>query len=263
MMLIIFISLYAFIYFQNNNIKVTKYDIFNNKIPSSFNEYKIIQVSDYHNSKNIMLNEKLTRIIEKEKPNLIVVTGDLIDSTNTNVEQALKLIDELKKYSEILFVSGNHEKWTNKYEELNKGLIKREIEIINNKDKSIDKEDVHINILGVEDSETIDILRENLKRLKKDNNIFNILLSHRPEYFKEYVEEGIDLVLTGHAHGGQIRFFNKGLVAPNQGLFPKYTAGLIKEKDTIMITSSGLGNSVIPIRLNNHPELVVITLKNK
>lgn len=263
MILIFFISIYGFIYFQNNNLQITGYEIINEKIPKSFNNYKIIQVSDYHNNKNKMINKKLKDILEKEEPNLIVVTGDLIDSTNTDTNQALNLIDELKKYADVYFVTGNHESWTQEIDELYKGLIKREVEILNNKEKQVYKEDEYINILGIEDSETLEILRKNLEGLKKDKNIFNILLSHRPEYFNEYIKEGLDLILTGHAHGGQIRIFNQGIVAPNQGLFPKYTSGKKTEGNTTMITSRGIGNSIIPIRINNHPELVVVTLKNK
>jgi len=263
MLLMLFISIYSFIYFQNNNIEVKKYEIINSKIPVSFNNFKIIQISDYHNAKNEMLNRKLEIKIKKENPNLIVITGDFIDATNTDVNKSLQLVDILKKYAPIYYVTGNHETWTTESEKLYKGLIKREIEILNNEEESICRKDDYINILGIEDSETINILRENLKSLKKDKNIFNILLSHRPEYFKEYVKQDIDLVLTGHAHGGQIRIFNQGLIAPNQGFLPKYTSGIIREDNTTMIISKGIGNSVIPIRINNYPELVVVTLKNK
>lgn len=89
----------------------------------------------------------------------------------------------------------------------------------------------------------------------------SILLSHRAENFKMYADK-FDLVLTGHAHGGQFRFpFLGGLVAPNQGFFPKFTAALHKKGNTQMIISRGLGNSIIPLIIYNRPDLVVVTLK--
>ncbi len=87
------------------------------------------------------------------------------------------------------------------------------------------------------------------------------MLSHRPEIFSSYVFAGVDLVLSGHAHGGQFRLpFNGGPVAPNQGLFPKYDAGLYTEGQTTMIVSRSIENSIIPVRFNNRPELVIVEL---
>ena len=111
----------------------------------------------------------------------------------------------------------------------------------------------------VSDSE---IIKTELSNLKYDKNQFSILLSHRPEVFNVYVDNKIDLVLTGHAHGGQIRIpFIGGLIAPNQGIFPKYTSGVFEEDATTMIVSRGIGNSILPYRINNRPELVIVTLK--
>ena len=100
-------------------------------------------------------------------------------------------------------------------------------------------------------------------KLNNLENSYTILLSHRPELFESYVHCNIDLVLSGHAHGGQFRLpFIGGLIAPNQGLFPQYDAGLYTSGSTNMIVSRGLGNSIIPIRFNNRPEVVVIELLN-
>ena len=93
------------------------------------------------------------------------------------------------------------------------------------------------------------------------SNGFTILLSHRPECFNVYQNKNIDLVLSGHAHGGQFRLpFLGGVIAPNQGLFPKYDAGIYTENGTTMIVSRGIGNSIIPVRINNRPEIVIIEL---
>lgn len=99
-------------------------------------------------------------------------------------------------------------------------------------------------------------------KLPKAFDGFCILISHRPEFFNEYVATGVDLVLSGHTHGGQFRIpFVGGLVAPHQGFFPKYDVGMYTENNTSMIVSRGIGNSIIPIRFNNRPEVIVIKLQ--
>lgn len=103
-----------------------------------------------------------------------------------------------------------------------------------------------------------------LRNLMDAKNGYTILLSHRPELFETYVDCDVDLVLSGHAHGGQFRLpFIGGLIAPNQGLFPKYDAGLYTDNNTNMIVSRGLGNSIIPLRFNNRPEIVLVELNTE
>ena len=107
-----------------------------------------------------------------------------------------------------------------------------------------------------------EIVATNLNGLTEDLKGYNILLSHRPELIDIYASFNINLVFSGHAHGGQIRIpFIGGIIAPNQGLFPKYTSGLYEVKNTKMVVSRGLGNSAFPIRINNRPEIVVVRFK--
>ena len=106
-----------------------------------------------------------------------------------------------------------------------------------------------------------DVIRDSIDSLSLDNGSYTLLLAHRPEFFEIYKEFNIDLVFSGHAHGGQIRLpFIGGILAPGQGLFPKYDGGLYTESNTNMIVSRGLGNSIFPIRINNPPEIVSVTL---
>ena len=105
-----------------------------------------------------------------------------------------------------------------------------------------------------------------LKKLtaRKNPDDFMILLAHEPQRLEQYAAYGVSLVLSGHAHGGQFRIpFIGGFVAPDQGFLPAYTEGVFHEKDTDLVISRGLGNSVIPIRLLNRPELVKVTLYSK
>ena len=129
-----------------------------------------------------------------------------------------------------------------------------------------------ITVIGVNDPSfhadylTSDAAGMDRKRseLSSEDACFTILLSHRPELLDTYAAHDMDLVLTGHAHGGQFRLpLIGGLIAPNQGLFPKYDDGLYSEGNTNMIVSRGLGNSIIPFRFNNRPEVVLIELKSQ
>lgn len=258
----------TWIIWTNLAIKTTDITIENNKIPEEFNNFKIAQVSDLHNRK---LGDRLIKIIQNESPDIIVVTGDLVDSSHTDFDTAMEFIDSAMKIAPVYYVTGNHEAWLNNFKDLEKRLTDSGVYILDNKCQWLTKGDAKINIAGVKDPDFIErtsldgiqgaIVTESLKPLL-NNEYYNIVLSHRPELFEEYVNMQADLVLTGHAHGGQVRIpFVGGLIAPNQGLFPHYTEGVYSKDNTDMVVSRGLGNSVIPVRINNTPELVMITLK--
>ena len=258
----------TWIIWTNLAIKTTDITIENNKIPEEFNNFKIAQVSDLHNRK---LGDRLIKIIQNESPDIIVVTGDLVDSSHTDFDTAMEFIDSAMKIAPVYYVTGNHEAWLNNFEDLEKRLTDSGVHMLDNKYQWLTKGDAKINIAGVKDPDFIErtsldgiqgaIVTESLKPLL-NNEYYNIVLSHRPELFEEYVNMQADLVLTGHAHGGQVRIpFVGGLIAPNQGLFPHYTEGVYSKDNTDMVVSRGLGNSVIPVRINNTPELVMITLK--
>lgn len=258
----------TWIIWTNLAIKTTDITIENNKIPEEFNNFKIAQVSDLHNRK---LGDRLIKIIQNESPDIIVVTGDLVDSSHTDFDTAMEFIDSAMKIAPVYYVTGNHEAWLNNFEDLEKRLTDLGVHMLDNKCQWLTKGDAKINIAGVKDPDFIErtsldgiqgaIVTESLKPLL-NNEYYNIVLSHRPELFEEYVNMQADLVLTGHAHGGQVRIpFVGGLIAPNQGLFPHYTEGVYSKDNTDMVVSRGLGNSVISVRVNNTPELVMITLK--
>lgn len=268
--LLFFISIY--LYYENNYLQVSDYTIESDKIPKDFDDFKIVQISDFHNTKSKKLTNDIIKEIKKQRPNIIVITGDLIDSKKYNLQVSLDFLKSIKDIAPIYYVSGNHESGSGKYDEITSSLKDIGIKILDDEFDIISINEDKIAILGLRDpsfypsyisDQSKYDLKETINNID-DNNIFKLLISHRPEIFKIYVENNIDLVLTGHAHGGQIRIpFIGGLIAPNQGLFPKYTSGTFKEKNTTMIVSRGIGNSILPFRVNNRPELVVIKLKNK
>jgi len=264
------VGISIFLYLQNNLISITEVKITSSKIPSSFKGYKIIQISDLHNKKYGDNQDVLIKKVKKLNPDIIVITGDLIDSNSYDAASSMQVVRELVKKYPIYFVTGNHEKWSGKYNSLEKELKKHHITVLRNEHVSIRKGEQEINLLGIDDPEFVignrtegDIVKDEIikAKIEMQPDKYNVLLSHRPGFIKEYADERIDLVLSGHAHGGQIRLpFIGGLVAPNQGALPKYTAGLYEEQNTSMVVSRGLGNSIIPQRIFNRPEIVVVQL---
>jgi predicted MPP superfamily phosphohydrolase len=148
------------------------------------------------------------------------------------------------------------------YFALEKQISEIGVSVLHAKAVEIARGDASITLLGVDDENYEGVLHspEQLRELAGTDG-FAILLSHRPEYFWRYAESGIDLTLSGHAHGGQFRLpLIGGLYAPGQGVFPEYDSGVYTYGHTHMIVSRGIGQSSFPLRFNNRPELVIITL---
>ena len=253
----------------NLSVETTKLTVTAKDLPEAFDKFSIAHISDLHNAEYGKNNEKLIDILEAESPNIIAITGDLIDSNHTNLEVALSFAQQAVKIAPCYFVTGNHEAWIgSQYEELKTSLQNTGITVLQDEAIELNYGDVCIQLIGLNDpdfSERDRLLSESILEAKLSQvNIsdgFTILLSHRPEYFNVYQNKNIDLVLSGHAHGGQFRLpLGGGVIAPGQGLFPKYDAGAYTENGTTMIVSRGVGNSIIPVRINNPPEIVIIEL---
>lgn len=259
------IILTVYITWQNNDIVVSNFDVGNTDIPQAFHNKTILHISDLHN-KSFGRNQK--RLISHTKainPDIIVITGDLIDRKTKNIGNSIDFVCEAIKIAPIYYVTGNHEHSNLRYDVLMAALVNVGVIVLENKSIQWTIDSEEINIIGINDfsffSDT-EKMSSNIEGLRKIDQ-YNILLSHRPELIDIYSRLEIDLVLAGHTHGGQIRLpFIGGLVAPDQGFFPKYTDGFYTVEDTTMIVSRGLGNSIIPIRTFNRPELVVIKLVN-
>lgn len=254
-----------YLYWGNTKIGVTNITVTSDNIPDEFNGFKIVHISDLHNAEFGDGQKDLIDKIEAQDADIIVITGDMIDSRRTDVDKAVELITGLGNKIPVYYVTGNHESRVREYNELESKLIENGVTVLKNESVKIEKDSSFINVIGVDDPSfgmSANDIFHTVSELKTDG--YDVLLSHRPELFETYCESGAELVLCGHAHGGQVRIpFIGGIVAPNQGLFPEYTAGSYKSGSTEMIVSRGLGNSIIPLRVNNPPELVVITLSGE
>ena len=270
--LIIIVLIIIYLYFENNAIQITNIDVKDQSIPNSFKNFKIVHISDLHNKEFEKSQKNVINKIKETNPDIIVITGDIIDSYDTNVKISADFINGISKIAPVYYVPGNHEsRILDDYISLKTQMQTAGVHVLENECITISKGNDKINIIGMNDPSfeylkltgTTDeeIVVNNLSVLTKNLNGYTILLSHRPELIDTYASFNINLVFSGHAHGGQVRIpFVGGVIAPNQGLFPKYTSGLHEVKNTKMIISRGLGNSAFPFRINNRPEIVVANL---
>ena len=269
----IVIVIILFCNFQNKHLETTHYTYAAEQLGADLEGYRIVQISDLHNAKFGKNNRKLVDRIRECEPDMIVLTGDLVDSNHTNIDRAVQFVDEIVKICPVYYVTGNHEYWLEKseYDELMDGLIGAGVVILDDQVVEISRGDAKFRLVGLDDKSladgTLGTLLNNTHNVvheDSDEREFTVVLAHEPQYLARYASSGVDLVLSGHANGGQFRLpFVGGIVAPDQGFLPKYTAGEYYMNGTEMIVSRGLGNSVIPVRLFNFPEIVCVELVGK
>lgn len=255
------------IYVHNNRLTVTRYSL---RSPRITEPVQIVQLSDLHNKQFGKDNHDLFDTILRQRPDVVVVTGDLEDRREPYEPATTLFLKRLAEKVPVYFVYGNQEMRGNFKEILTADLRDFGVHVLDGQAATLVANGQTVQILGLNDyREKQKMPRDRhaqlLRQFSKSDG-FRLLLTHYPHYFSRYSsyhysDYQIDLVLAGHAHGGLIRLpFIKGVIAPDQGLFPRYTAGPYRHKDAVMIVSRGLGNSGWPFRINNPPEVVVITL---
>lgn len=258
-------------WYGNRTVGLTPVEVTSPRLPESFSGFTIAQVSDLHNAELGKENSRLLKQLRRAQPDVIAITGDLIDSRHTKVEPALQFVENARKIAPVLYIPGNHESRVVEYRELRKGLEKLGIPVLHNRQMFWTKGGETIRFVGMADPDfrvnggdsrsREDIAAGQLGGFPKDRH-FTVLLSHRPELFPVYAAFGADLTLSGHAHGGQIRLpAIGGLFAPGQGILPAYTDGLYRMGQAQMVVSRGIGPSKFPLRVRNRPEIKVITLQ--
>ena len=261
---LLFFAILILIFFQNGDIMITSIEYKNKEVPDDFDGFKIMQISDLHNKMFGNGQSELIKLTKQAAPDMIAITGDLIDSYHTNIEAAMIYVKEAVKIATVYYVAGNHEHRLDNYLEFTESLRNAGVIVLdNNKCKIVRGED-SISVVGLQDPDFCGprLFAAKLRELTENNSGFSLLLSHRPEKIDLYSECGVNLVMAGHAHGGQIRLpFIGAIFAPGQGFPPKYTSGLYEVGRTSMVVSRGLGNSFFPFRIFNRPEIIVLTLR--
>lgn len=271
--LIIVLLIVLFLIWQDNSIVITNLDYKSPRVPDGFDGFVVAHISDLHNKRFGKDQWYILKKLESSSPDIIVVTGDLIDRRRYDLETAMDFIGGAVKLAPVYYVSGNHEAWCGDYETIKKRLTSSGVTVLDNESAIIQRGRDCINVLGAADpafyssSDSGQTVTSEMRRsLDKWSELdgLKLLLSHRPELIELYKDAGMDIVFSGHAHGGQIRLpFVGGILAPGQGFFPKYTSGMYTEGSTSLVVSRGLGNSVFPFRIFNRPEIVVVSLNKK
>ena len=241
-------------------LKTTRFTVKIKSLPSSFEGFRISQISDLHNMSFGSKNPKLVEKVKAENPDIIVLTGDMMDDKTRDYDKLEKLFEALADIAPCYYVTGNHEAEVYKDYFAFEKRIKGKVRTLHTTSSEIERNGESIYVQGIDDPNFTPVFYDDLIKLGKKEGV-KILLSHRPEKFERYVDNGFDLVLSGHTHGGQIRLpFIGAFVAPSQGLFPEYSDGLYTEGNTTMVISRGLGSSVVPFRFSNRPEIVIVDL---
>ena len=240
------------------------------------NRHRFVLITDLHSTRYGENGEKLLAVIRREKPEALLFAGDIVDDRKPH-DDVYAILPTMAKEFPCYYATGNHE-----YYKKDADIIKRDLRaigfhVLEGKGEIFSTAGDTIFIAGVDDPErynktpnhhdrTIDAAwtkqMQDAKRSCPDG-AFSILLSHRPELVSYYQKSGFDLVLSGHAHGGQARipFLLNGLYAPHQGLFPPYAGGRYSLDQTTLIVSRGLCKNKLP-RIFNPPEYIVLEIRN-
>lgn len=247
-LILVFGILCVWLYSENTTLKCQKYDIDTNGKASIGHGYKIAQISDFHNTNSKRLKEKIIKELKESSPDIIVITGDLIDSRRTNVTIAKEFLEKIVCVAPAYYVFGNHESRKENIQELEKVFSKIGVKILRNEKIKLLK---NLELIGLDDvnfftpteqgkvlKDAKEKIKEKLDELVSQNGNYTILITHRPELIDICSEFHINLVLAGHAHGGQVRIpFVGGIYSPGQGVFPKYTKGQYVNDKSILIVS--------------------------
>ena len=266
--LLLFAALLIWTLWANRALVLTEIEVSSPELDSAFDGFKIAHVSDLHNAEFGNANAELLELIAGAEPDIIAVTGDLIDSRHTDIDAAVRFIAGASAIAPVYYVTGNHESRLD-FDAIEQLLTEAGAVVLRNEAVYIERGGSRLELAGIDDpafirtGESASVRAEAELEGLLDSDCYTVLLAHRPELIETYAGAGAELTLSGHAHGGQVRLPLIGaLYAPGQGFFPDYTAGLYTVDGAALVVSRGLGNSLIPLRFNNRPELVLVTLRS-
>lgn len=266
---LIFLALAGFVIWDNNALEVTRAEFSSVRLPAGFDGLVVVQLSDLHGKEFGEGNKRLLDAVAAQSPDLIALTGDLVDEyTKRPLQYAAAIGGALSALAPTYYVTGNHEWALRQAEDVCAALESAGVTCLRNQTVPIERDGERILLSGVDDPNAYadqktpeDMTRELLEAYGE--NDFRLLLAHRNNLFAtEYYRLGYDLTLAGHGHGGLVRLpFTDGLVDPHQGLFPSYTSGFYTVEGAKLFVSRGLGNIFPSARLFNRPEVAVLTLR--
>ncbi|MDR2571649.1 MAG: metallophosphoesterase [Oscillospiraceae bacterium] len=271
-LLIIIVLVIILLFDSNTRLVTTEYELHYDGLPGAFEGYRIVLLADIHGAEHGEDNASLTAAVKGANPDIIVIAGDLIDRfqpgnpVKKQIEIAETLVYQLVRIAPVYYVTGNHEWDSGEIHSLLAMLEQNDVTVLKNQYRHLTANGESIILAGVDDpGGPADMIKPEqfIERIhERENADFIIVISHRNYNLQLYSELGVDLILSGHAHGGMVRLpFTDGLVGPQYELFPTYTSGVYVMGDTNMAVSRGLGNHFGWTRFLNNPEVVVVELR--
>lgn len=269
-------AILLFLYAGTNRLQVTRYEVRLDGLPVELEGLRIVHISDLHGKRFGPRNEQLARVIAGLKPDLILVSGDMLNSRGGGENAFIDLLQSLEGICPVYCALGNHEQIVReltdreRYDDFTGRLRAAGAILLDNERAAPPGGRTGLAVYGFTAAlryysagSTAALpagyLEEKLGRPSPEE--LTILLAHNPKYFEAYARWGADLVFSGHVHGGVVRLpFLGGLLSPDLSFFPPYDAGLYTSGTAVMHVSRGLGNSVIPFRLFNRPDVSLLVL---
>lgn len=259
------------LYIDSELLEVTNIKVCSSKLPTSFNGYRILHLSDLHSKSFGKNNERLIQKINEISPDIVVLTGDMVSGNEVDYTVFFNFIKVVAENYKVYYIEGNHEQsLPTRYENIIRDfLVKNNVIVLDNNFITLENNGEFINLYGLcynfkffskNDLKVSDIT--NLLG-ECDKSKYNIMLTHSPKFFEKYASWGADIVFSGHIHGGMVRLpFIGGIFSPDTLFFPKYDAGLYELNDSKLVVSRGLGRGATGFRLFNRPEINLITIEN-
>lgn len=256
----------------NNRVFLTEYTFKDEKIPQSFDGSKFLVISDLHNAD---FSDQIIQHIEKTNPEFVVIAGDMVQLPGHSIDKTLEIALAMAKMNIPLYaVSGNHDRQCGHYDEIVDILWANDVYLLENGSVRIEKGNDAIQLVGIKDprhdnvtAEKARVIRGNIEYELSKEDLFSILLSHRADLYPEIKDIGVDLIISGHLHGGIIRLpFLGGIIGKEgkNGFLPDYEYGVVKEDESAtMIVCGGADKNPKKRRYFNPPEILLITLKGE
>lgn len=251
---------------SRDDLEISRYEVASQKLPESFDGFKIVQLSDLHGAEFGEDGMELVEKVKELEPDIIALTGDFVTDEG-DLAAVKKLAGRLTELCPVYFVSGNHEFGSGLAIKVRNILERAGVKYLSNEYLTISRGEDEILLGGVEDPLAYaDMLSPDELAQKMNDaapDAFKILLGHRNYWMTEYPELPVDLIFCGHAHGGLIRIPGVGgLIGTDRRLFPDFDAGEYNNGRYTLIVSRGLGNSVPIPRVFNRPEIVCVELSS-
>lgn len=256
---------------NNRHVRLTKYRFASEDLPKEFDGFKVMVISDYHNSR---FYDQIGEYMKQTEPDLILLTGDLTELPDNKINNLEKLIERVPENTQVMAVSGNHESESTRYDYIVHTLREWNVQVLENEATDIWRGDQHIKIIGLKDpgNATRKIGESKIEEMKwfvngclyDDADCFSILACHRANLYPFFKDLNTNLMLSGHLHGGIVRLPGLGgMVGENMELHPDYTYGEYDEGHTKMIVSRGCDYNLLKMRVFNGPEVLLVTLRSE